>query len=44
MGKAKGKKRRDSKQIKWLREDHQKEEGKCQFVWSTWGSTGQKPY
>lgn len=37
MGAAK--KRRDSQEIKWLREDKQKEEGKDQFVLSTWGST-----
>lgn len=32
------KKRRDSQEIKWLREGKRKEEGKDQFVLSTWGS------
>lgn len=37
MGKAKEKKR-DTQEIKWLREDKRKEEGKDQSVLSTWGS------
>lgn len=33
------KKRRDSQENKWLREDKPKEEGKYQLVLSTWGPT-----